>query len=168
MFKVFLSISSISAFFCFAEDFQKFSKPKEIELNNKFESVKSTVFSYVHIVPKYYAFGLGASYRAQIKNFAVQIDMNGGLLVGVFPYTGVSISPVVYPFACKNGVWHSGGLNMGAGLEFHTRTFGQMFVMPIFMGYQGERLFFETNVTLMPCSFYYAEYIPGLKFGFCF
>lgn len=173
-----LAASTVTAF-AFAEEFDKpvytettsFHFPPKI---GKRKKVQFNVIPYAQIVGIFP--GGGVLMRAHSNGImSFQIDAMAGW-GGDIKFSGVSVAPVIYPFA-QLGDTHR-RFNIGVGVGAFTpevlpivlfAPFAPYF--PLFVGYHKEKLFIELNTTIatIPDGLFRGTHVlPGAKIGFSF
>ena len=142
------------------------------------EDASAAFYSYAQMV--YIYPGGGLSYAIQRKNLGIQFDANGAFVQGR-PLGGVSCSAAYYPFA-KGGKKknHHGGWNVTTGLGAFALLNPEALYLgpyaPVFLGYQGKKIFFNAGVSIAPVFPKETEEkkevkivpVPTLKLGFQF
>lgn len=149
-------------------------KPPMLQ-EKKLKDRKETIIPYAQTtlsVP-----GAGVAYRMQNKYLGYQVDGNGSVFSDS-TWIRTSLAAVVYPLAKADGKWTYGGWNMSVGLGAAApvrSNFSVWSYVPIFMGYQGEEIFFDAGFNVEPVfrelkdrGYVYVFSEPSLKLGVCF
>lgn len=119
--------------------------------------------------------GAGFSHRIQKKYLGLQLDAS--FVVVESPVVFGSSSFIYYFNAKRIENWYQGGWNIAfgaGGYMIDSDEFGPCF--PIFLGYQGDRGFFDVGLNIVSISLGfmgdpphdYIVPIPSLKLGLCF